>query len=171
MDYRNERRRTMGKFDPYNIPDEGPYDEIERQEVNRMAYTREVEGNRSYGKHKVAYRDDENIPINRRITPVDNEERGLKITYPMMKEETAETVHDKYTDEDRKGYCYGPKFRTTKKDGTVVYLETRRQKKRCIEAIRRAYRKEHAIVYTSECGNISNPFKRKKCIAKYNRGL
>lgn len=50
-------------------------------------------------------------------------------------------------------------------------LNTRRGQRKCVKKMRADYRKEHAIVYTTECSAISNPFARRRCIKKYNRGL
>ena len=106
------------------------------------------------------YKKDANIPKNRRVTPVDESEPGLKITYPMLKKASLKKGDD----------GYDPDF-TYKEFCTDLKIDKRSGQRKCMKRIQKAYRKEYAVLYTSECNDIRNPFKRKKCIAKFNRGL
>lgn len=107
------------------------------------------------------YRYDSNIPKNRRKTKVNKKDPGLQLTYPDLKRATMTKAEDPNPDDDFPYYGVCKNIPVDKKRG----------QKKCIAKIRAQYKKEHAILYTSECSNIRNPFKRKKCIAKYNRGF
>ena len=127
------------------------YEEPEEEEPKKEKKT---------SKGNPNYRYDSNIPKNRRKTKIDKKEEGLVLTYPMLKKATLKKGEEGYD----KDFKY-------KELCTDLNIDKKWQRNKCIKRIKAVYRKEHAILYTAECNTIRNPFKRKRCIAKYNRGL
>jgi len=56
-----------------------------------------------------------------------------------------------------------------KEEGEICNLSM--SDKKCIKQLRKDYARKHKIVTTSECNGIMNPFKKRRCLKKYNRGL
>ena len=91
---------------------------------------------------KAKYSEDQYVPEGRKAPKMNRKEKGLVIDRDLMKQKCSDLDIDSF---------WG--------------------KKKCIKRIKKEYRKENEVLYTSECSGISNPFKRKACVQKYNRGL
>lgn len=98
-------------------------------------------GNQFGYRATTSYADDEYVPKGRKNVRP-KAEKGMVITYPDMV----------------KG-CPG------------ININTRKGKSKCIKKLKADYRKEHEVLYTTECSGIRNPIARRRCIKKYNRGL
>ena len=162
-----------GRMGPFRMRDDGSmededYEESYEEEPMDMpagmseGTSKKNKGDKIDRKSKPGhkkYKYDANIPKARRTTQL-KEESGLTLTYPDLKKATLKKKDAGYDkDYPYKEVCVG------------LDIDNKRQRKKCIKRIQAVYRKEHAVLYTAECNAIRNPFKRKKCIAKYNRGL
>jgi len=96
-------------------------------------------------RQKVAYNDDPYVPEGRR--------------HP-----------EKLQNRQEEGYAYtSAEIQEFKKKGEICNMSMSDRK--CIKKLRKDYASKHKVVTTSECNGILNPFKKRRCLKKYNRGL